>query len=151
MAVIRWMKPGEEADVRKLYATCHPGWPARPPQWFQAYPTLVAVEGKRVVGFTSFAIAYPTTPAIGTAELIIYGQDVCVSPDHRGEGIGQDLSDERLRVAKTVGATFFVGFTWKQNKSMIRIFEKQGMREHTTIAKLHPGGVDGVLYVGPVN
>ena len=147
---IRPMLPDEDKQVRELYRLCHPKWPERPPQFYFAYPTLVAVDGDRIAGSTSFSCSFPTTPAIGTASTIMYGHDVCVHPDYRGTGLGMALAEARLAIARDVRAELFLGFTWDENDGMRRIFEKQGMHVHTTIPNLHPGGVPGLLYVGEV-
>lgn len=124
--MIRPMHPHEEADVRSLYALCHPRWRARPHGWFTAFPTLVKPSKKHIIASTSFYVSWPPTKDFSTMEYVMWGHDVCVHPEHRGRGIGLELCEARFRFAKDLGIRFFIGMTWPGNAPMIRIFERLG-------------------------
>lgn len=131
----------DEGAVRDLYAKGHPGWPRRPSGWFVAYPTLVAVTDGEILGFTSFSIGNYT------GLIMLTGQDLCVSPDYQGCGIGKALHLERVAIGKGVGARMWSGITQPENKAMIAIFEQCGYHA----CQPAPGyfyGEDGVVYVG---
>lgn len=131
----------DEGQVRNLFATCHPGWPARPARWFQAYPTLVAVEDGQLVGFTSFSVtSYSGVPVLG-------GQDLCVLPAAQGTGVGLALHLERCAIGESVGARMFSGLTSPDNKPMVRIFERCGYHACQPVPRAFPDG-DGVIYLG---
>ena len=141
------MLPHEDKAVRDLYALCHPAWPERPPSWFFAYQTLVAVLGDLVVGSTSFSVSYPPQELM-SHNTIMYGHDVCVHPDYRRRGIGLALCEARFDVARDVGVSLFLGFTWKENDGMLRIFEQQGMTFYAEVAGRYPDGMLCRMYTG---
>jgi hypothetical protein len=78
------MRPSEEGSVRAIFADCHPGWPQAHPHFYFLHPTLVAVEGREIVGFTSCRLN--TGP---DDVLSLFGIDVCVTPASRGQGAWQ--------------------------------------------------------------
>jgi GNAT superfamily N-acetyltransferase len=139
--LIRSMLPAEEAAVRHLYAACHAHWPARSLRWYQAYPTLVAVEDGLIVGFTSYSVSsYSGMVTVG-------GQDLCVLPEAQGTGIGLALHLERCAIGADVGAHMFTGLTQENNHAMIAIFKKCGYHRCQDIGRAFPDG-DGVIYLG---
>src|SRR3970282_570808 len=93
------MQPDEEKQVREVYALCHPEQPARAPEWYWAYPTLVLIQENHVVGFTSFSLS-PGPSGV----LTLFGNDVCVTPDCQGRGFGWELAQARLEVGPALGA-----------------------------------------------
>src|SRR5712691_5453204 len=100
---VRMAAVEETPLLRILYKECHPDWPARPPGWYFCNPTLVALNGEGIVGFTSLCINI--VPGHGQ---VMYGQDVCVHPAHRGTGLGKMLHAARLDLAYKVGARVFM-------------------------------------------
>ena len=147
--VVRPLLPQEDDGVRALYKLCHPTWPERPPSWFFAYPTLVVSDGRKVIGSTSFSVSYPPQELM-SHNTIMYGQDVCVHPEYRKLGIGLALCEARFAIARSVGVTLFLGFTWKQNAPMLAIFEKQGLKLYSEVASQYPDGERCLMYAGPV-
>ena len=138
---IRPMVAKDEAAVRALFATCHDGWPRRPPRWYIAYPTLVAEEDGRIIGFTSLSIGNYT------GLVMLTGQDLCVLPEAQATGVGLALHLERCALGVAAGARMFTGVTQPENKAMIRIFERCGYHA----CQPAPGyfyGEDGVIYLG---
>lgn len=140
---LRAMRAEEEPHVRVIFAACHPGWPARPPRWFTAYPTLVVVEEGALIGFTSFSVSNYT------GLIMLSGHDLCVLPEAQGTGLGLALHLARCALGAGVGAHLFSGLTAPTNKPMIRIFERCGAHACQTIPRAYAEG-DGVLYLGPI-
>jgi GNAT superfamily N-acetyltransferase len=147
--VIRRLAEGDIAKIRALAARCHPTRRVYPPEWYIAYPTLVGVQNRLLVAYTAFAVG----PSPDGKAVACYGQDVGVSPEHRGKGWGAKLHAERVRIAQAVGATVFLGMTQPDNHAMIRIFERAGLKPYHTV----PGGYvdetpprDAVIWIGPI-
>lgn len=115
------MRAEDESDVKDIYKLCHPAWPERAPFWYFAHPTLICLFDKRVVAFTSFTLT--VMPGFGST---MYGIDVCVHPEFRGQGIADKLHAERLKIAKAVGATTFMGVAHRGNKKMATILKRAG-------------------------
>jgi len=147
---IRPMAPEDEPIVRAIYSDCHPGWPQRPAKWYVAMPTLVAEVDGGVVGFCSYSIALAPKPEIANT-IIQYGQDICVSPFYRGQGVGRALADARIDVARDVGAVSYMGFTQPRNDAMKAIFRAHGLESHGILPSYYPDGSAAVIYVGKVN
>lgn len=147
---IRPMLPLEEGAVRALCAVCHPEIPPRPAGWYTAYPTLVARfhvdqdEGSALAGFTSFSVS----PAL-TGVTTLWGNDLCVAPDWRGQGLGWELAQARVGLGRAVGASTFVGITQLVNAPMHRIFERQGFHP-CQILRGYWQGADALAWVGPL-
>lgn len=117
------MLPGDIPQVRHLAMLCRPDRPVRPPEWYLAHPTLVAsLENDRIVGFTSYTVVL--VPGFGDT---MYGQDVCIHPEHRGKGLARELHAARLQVARVIGVKIFMGVAHPDNKAMVRILEASGM------------------------
>jgi GNAT superfamily N-acetyltransferase len=137
------MHPHEEPAVRDAYKAVHPGWPARPPGYYTAYPTLVLMERGAVIGFTCFALGNYT------GLVMVTGQDLGVVPDAQGRGFGRLLHDARVALGKGLGARMFSGITQEANWPMIRLFESCGYHACQP-APAHFWGEDGVVYVGGI-
>ena len=144
MMTARPMLPNEEADVRVLFALCHPELPPRAPGWYTAYPTLVMELDGRVVAFTSFSISPATT-----GPTTLYGNDLCVAPAYRKRGLGRTLIEARQALARAVGATIFIGIAQYSNAAMRRIFETEGFHPCQTLAGYWAGD-DAVIWAGPL-
>lgn len=146
------MRVKDEAEVRAIYAACHPGWPQRAPRWYEVFPTLVAVDDDTVVGFCSYSVAIPPKPEI-TAMFMLYGQDIGVRPDYQGRGLGRRLAEARFDAGRAVGAKVYMGFTQPDNGPMIRIFEEQGLKPCGAIDGYYAHTIPAtpaVIYIGPV-
>src|SRR5262245_26676664 len=107
------MRLYDEADVRAIFAACHPAFPRRPSRWFEAHPTLVAEVAHEVVGYTSYSVVMQ--PEVSRDGEVMIGYGIDVRPDYAGKGIGRALCDERLTVARTLGCTVFVGHAAEGN------------------------------------
>lgn len=143
--MIRPMRSFEETDVRAIYRACHPTWPRQPDRFYEAHPTLIALEQGDVVGFCSYSLGM--APEISAAEIMI-GHGIDIRPGHEGKGYGRALCDARLVVARSVGATVFLGHAAPDNHAMIRLFERDGFKPYG--ATTDPGGGRVLLYMGPV-
>lgn len=72
-------------------------------------------------------------------------------PARRGEGLGWRLAEARHQLARDLGVSFFLGMTWATNTPMLRIFARQGLRQHAVIPRAyrhHDPPDDGLMYVG---
>lgn len=145
--MIRPMRGFEESDCRAIYAACHPGWPAQRPRWYEAHPTLIALEQGEVVGYTSYSLVMQPEVSLEGEVMIGYGIDI--KPGHHGKGIGRALCDARLELARAVGAKVFVGHAAPGNDAMIRLFARDGF---TPVQEVPNGYPDGplVLFMGPI-
>ena len=125
--MIRPMRPEEEPKVGELAHLCHPCWKRKPAGHYFAFPTLVRRAARdRIVGSTSFYVSWPPSKDLVTSEYVMWGYDVCVHPDYRRKGMGQELCEARFRLAEDIGIRFFIGMTWPSNTAMLRIFERLG-------------------------
>ena len=94
---IRPMEAHEDKRVRDIFALCHPDWPSRVSEWYVAYPTVV-IGDPELVGFTSCSIS-PSATGLVT----LYGNDLCVLPTRRRQGLGWALAEARLALGRAVG------------------------------------------------
>jgi GNAT superfamily N-acetyltransferase len=121
MTEIRLMGAEHEPVARDLFRAAHPGWPEPVASWFIAYPTLLAWRGDQPVGYTQFSMNMTDT-----GYLVMYGQDLYVSPEARGQGLGMRLQQKRLEIARDLGAVAFAGVTAPDNAAMLAIFKACG-------------------------
>ena len=151
---VRWMCESDYEAVATLHKKCYPAEPKPSRTWFATRPTLVMVDADNdIIGMTSLSISMAPTQELGQSNLwIAYGHGVCVEPSLRGRGLGLKLAERRHDVAREAGATFFIGQTWPGNHSMIRIFERQGLKQSGVIQRAYPFHQPpddvGVLYTG---
>ena len=138
---IRPMEAHEDKRVRDIFALCHPDWPSRVSEWYVAYPTVV-IGDPELVGFTSCSIS-PSATGLVT----LYGNDLCVLPTRRRQGLGWALAEARLALGRAVWATTFLGITEDANAAMIRIFERQGLHPCQHLKGYFPTG-DGTVWAG---
>lgn len=138
--MIRPMLAADEKAVREILALCYPTFPTPAESWYFANPTLVAVEGEEIAGFASFTVT--VMPGFGRT---MYGQHVCIHPNHRGKGLASILHQARLDVARDVECNIFIGVAQPTNKAMVKIFEESGLHQCV------PGSEDSYLYVGAIN
>ena len=152
------LRPYEGSDagaVDKLYAACHPTWPAKPPGWWWAHPTLVLEAAGQLIGATAFTITPPPAPELLTlakrrgAE-VGWGHGIYVDPAERGKGHGLTLAMQRHRALKALGIGFFFGMTQPGNAAMVAIFTKQGLTAGVTLPKQYPDHSNAVLYHGRI-
>jgi ribosomal protein S18 acetylase RimI-like enzyme len=145
------MEREDAVALNTLHALCHPSWPERSPLWWWTHPTLVLELDGAIIGSTSFVVCMPPTPHLAEVGTEIgYGHGVAVHSDHRGQNYGWLLADARHQVFRDLGIAFFIGMTQPDNKAMIHIFERQGLRRGKRIRKAYPDGADVVLYTGGV-
>jgi GNAT superfamily N-acetyltransferase len=141
------MRLYEDADVRAIYRACHPTWPARPPRWFEAHPTLVLEHQRAIIGYTSYSLVIQPNVSMDGEVMVGYGIDLL--PGYHGKGFGRALCDERLAVARAVGATVFVGHAAPDNVAMIRLFEADGFTRHG-VPSAYPDGTPMHIYIGKI-
>lgn len=146
--MIRPMRVFEDGDVRHIYRACHPTFPKRAKRWFEAHPTLVLEVEREIVGYTSYSVVMQPEVCPDGEVMIGYGIDI--RPGHHGKGYGRLLCDERLAVARAVGAKVFVGHAAPDNHAMIRLFEKDGFKPFGQGAT-YPDGSPMLLFIGPVS
>jgi len=149
----RFMREEEAPAVRALYALCHPRWPDKPPRWWQCHPTLVLIEGDRIIGSTSFSLSIaPSEQLASYGDDVCYGHDVCVAPQYRKRGYGQVLHEARFDICRQFGVKLFLGMTWATNAPMVRLFEKSACKKWATIIGAYPteASHDGLVYIAPV-
>ena len=142
------MRLFEDTDVRGIYHACHPGWPARAPRWFEAHPTLVLEVEREIVGYTSYSLVMQ--PEVSLEGEIMIGYGIDIKPGHHGKGYGRLLCDERLAIARAVGAKVFVGHAAPDNAAMIRLFEADGFRPIKEVPNGYPNGGTLIFFMGRV-
>ena len=148
---------GNDADaVDRLYARCHPGWPAKPAGWWWAHPTLVLeTEEGLLIGATAFAVS--PAPAADLMTLLDndraevgWGKGLYVAPDHGGQGHGWRLAQARHQALRGLGVHFFLGLTQPDNVPMRAIFMRQKLKQGVTVPRIYPDGQAGVMYHGEI-
>ncbi len=129
-------------DVRELYRTCHPKWPALPLAHFQAHPTLIAIESYpiHVAGYSSYSMNVG-----GDGILAMRLMDTGVHPEARGRGVAKALMNMRLHIAREVDAKYAFGVTQPENESMLKILRKD-FQELRTIPGAFPAGETGIVF-----
>ena len=120
---IRPMAPADEPAVRRLYHRCHSAAGPVADGFWHVHPTLVLEDEGQIIGSTSFTMA--PHPKKG---YVAYGIDVCVDPDHRGQGHGTRLHEARCELARAHGAVDFVGTVEPDNRAMSAILVTAGCR-----------------------
>ena len=145
--MIRPMRLYEDIDVRGIYAACHPTWPAQPPHWYTAHPTIVLEIEREIVGYTSYSLVMQ--PELSQEGEIMIGYGIDIKPGHHGKGYGRLLCDERLAIARAVGAKVFVGHAATDNHAMRRLFEQDGFKVYGS--STDPDGRPIELYLGPIS
>jgi len=150
----RYVEGTDLEDVQALHARAHPTWPKREAAWWWSHPTLVLELDGVVVGSTSMAVSLPATPQLAEwGDAVLYGHGVSVDPEHRGQGYGLELAEARHLAGTALGAKLFVGMTWKANRAMRAIFDKQGLQRwgQIVVTGAYPHNdppADGLLYIG---
>ncbi|MEK9970585.1 MAG: GNAT family N-acetyltransferase [Ferrovibrio sp.] len=87
----------------------------------QNLPVLVATDGDSVVGFSSYGQFRPWPAFLYTVENAIY-----ITPDRRGQGIGQKLLPALIETAIQNGRRSMVAAITAENAASLRLHEKLG-------------------------
>lgn len=145
---VRPMRESEDEIVHAIYMLCHPTFPPRAWRWFEAHPTLVLLVDGAVVGYTSYSVVMDPNVCADGEVMIGYGIDI--KPGHQGKGYGRLLCDERLALARAVGAKVFVGHADPGNLAMGLLFESDGFKPVQEVAGGYPDGTKMLLYMGPI-
>ena len=101
-------------------------------------PVYVAVDdADNAVGYAFCAVKKEKGSANLRAIKNFYIEDLCVHENLRGNGIGKELYDYVLEVAKRLGCYHLTLNVWHLNESAVRFYEKLGMTPlKTTMEKL---------------
>lgn len=85
---------------------------------------IVALEGKKVIGYAFYFFTYSTFLAKPT----LYLEDLFISEKYRSEGIGKKLFDELIKIAKKkkCGRLDFTVLDW--NKNAMRFYKRLGAK-----------------------
>lgn len=146
MIEYRHMETADEPLVRELTRLCHPSWPQRPKFWYHANPTIVALEGRRVIGYGCYTV--DNHPAGNS--FIMYLRDSGVHPDERGRGIGRSLIQKRMGVGGHLGIHMFVGCTAPSNLSMRAILKAEDFHSCQRVPNyfaFNDPPEDGLIYI----
>ena len=144
--MIRPLATSEEPEVHAIHAACHPTFPPRPARWFEAHPTLVCEVDGVIVGYTSYSLVmYPEVSREGE---VMVGYGIDIAPGRHGHGLGRALCDERLALARALGAKAFLGHAAPDNHAMLRLFERDGFKPYGEAA--YPDGTPMLIFMGPV-
>lgn len=119
--MIRQYVPRDLQALYRLYAAVYPAHPPRDPRAWWAFPTLVIPRGTEIIGATSFTLSLDAERG-----LVCYGVDHLVHPEHRRQGLGTLLHEERCRIARELGAIDFVGTVEPDNKAMSSLLIASG-------------------------
>lgn len=154
MKRIRLFAHTDAEDLDRIQARCHPTWPAKPPNWWWAHPTIVLEVDGKVIGSTSCTVGTAPTPDLMRLTQqrpeVGWGAGVNVDPAWRRHGFGWDLAQARHLTLKAMGVEFFFGMTQLDNKPMLAIFARQQLTRGDVIPKHYPDGSPGVMYHGGI-
>lgn len=130
--MLRWMRDEEEPAVRALSETIYDGTLQRPAGFHKTHETLVIVEGDEVQAYATYHIVSDVLLLIESA----------VAPAHQGRGLGRQLMQARLDIAKKLKLTV-IGAVRDHNASMIHLllssgFEPYGETETEVLYRLEP-------------
>src|SRR5262249_14891628 len=95
-------------------------------QWFrehspEQYPFWVAVSEARVIGWLDFKKFLPRSAYRGTAEISVY-----VDGEFRRRRVGQQLLEQAIASASSLGITSLVGLVFVHNEPSLKLFERLG-------------------------
>jgi GNAT superfamily N-acetyltransferase len=88
---------------------------------------FVACDGAAAIGFTQL---YPSFSSVGMARIFVLN-DLFVTPDVRGGGVGKALLDAAAEYGSRVGAVRLVLSTELTNSTAQRLYEKAGWKRDT--------------------
>src|SRR5262245_35656573 len=96
-----------------------PGRSERLREEFDAYPTLVAEVDGRIAGYTQFSLG---------PDGVLHSLALRISPEFKGQGIGQRLMDAKVALARRVGAHMHMYAVARDGEvALKKILERQGM------------------------
>ncbi|MQA76078.1 MAG: GNAT family N-acetyltransferase [Solirubrobacterales bacterium] len=81
-------------------------------------------------------------PSIWTGKLDAYLQELYVAPSKRGQGLGRDLLEEAMRIAREAGATRIELGTSEDDTTAIALYESRGFSNRED----SPGGPRMLFY-----
>src|SRR4030095_8328733 len=95
-------------------------------QWFHEhsaaqYPFWVAESEGRVIGWLDFKSFLPRCAYRGTAEISVY-----VDKEFRLRGVGQQLLEQAIARAPSLGITALVGLIFGHNEPSLKLFQRLG-------------------------
>lgn len=169
---IRHYADADTTAVHALYEACHPTWPAKPPEYWWAHPTLVLeTEGEewgpmdrwdapgsatRIIGATNFSVGPAPHPELATLAgngryEVGWGGGTYVDPAYRGKGYGWLLAEARYAALRALNVPLFFGMTQPNNRPMLAILDRLGCKPSYTIPNAYPDGRAGIFYSGEVH
>ena len=120
---VRAYEHGDMLALDRLRAAVYPGEPKRDPRMWWAFPPLVVPRKAEIIAATTFTLSPDAKRGY-----VCYGVDHMVHPDHRRQGIGTLLHEERCRIARELGAIDFLGTITPDNDAMKAILVASGGR-----------------------
>ena len=101
-------------------------------------PILVSVDEKdEVLGYCFCIIMQNQNNSVLTNIKTLYIDDLCVDEKLRGKGIGKDLYNSAVELAKNNGCYNLTLNVWSFNTSAIKFYEKLGLTpQKTTMEKI---------------
>ena len=107
----------DNADLPALQVLSPPG--VKPVIEFFVYPTLVAVVDGEIAGYTQFSLG---------PDKVLHSLAIRIGARWKGHGIGQQLMDAKVDLAKRAGATMrFYAVARDGEEALKKILVKQGM------------------------
>jgi ribosomal protein S18 acetylase RimI-like enzyme len=97
---------------------------------------LVADGGNGVIGYAICIIKKHENHPVLQDFTELYVDDLCVSPEYRGQGIGHKLFDEIKNHAASIGAHHIDLNVWAFNENAIKFYESLGMKPEKIIMEL---------------
>lgn len=136
------------AQVKELYARCHPAWPEHSDWWWRYMNTLVITADEIVFAYSCMSFAPPPGgDRLPADALCAYLIDTGVAPEHRGEGWAGILMDRRLDVAYAVGAQMAIGAAHWENKPMVALLDSRGFKLALRSGNRYADGTVGDVYI----
>jgi GNAT superfamily N-acetyltransferase len=93
---------------------------------------LVAEQAGKLVGLAH----YFWTPSTWQLNQDLYLEDLFVSPDVRGHGVGRKLVEELIRTCKDAGGSKVHWQTHHTNKTAISLYEKMGTQSEFIVFEI---------------
>ena len=98
-------------------------------------PIYVYTDKSDEVVAYSFCVVEETNSQNQLKSKTLFIDDFCVDEEYRGKGIGKELFDYVVGVAKDMGCAFITLNVWEGNDAQI-FYEKMGMRARCTKMEL---------------
>ena len=92
-------------------------------------PVYVAIDGNgQAIGYAFCEIErFKGTPNLKERK-VFYIDDLCVDENYRGRGVGKQLYDYVIKIAKDLGCYHLTLNVWHLNESAVRFYNKLGMK-----------------------